>query len=76
MVGTDGRQSEFQIMNKGGAKEHKQGKTKSKTKQNHNQHKMQESRAGMLAQQLRALIALEDKPGSIPSTPMVSHNNL
>lgn len=32
MVGTDGRQSEFQIMNKGGAKEHKQGKTKNKTK--------------------------------------------
>lgn len=30
----------------------------------------------MLAQQLRAFIALEDKPGPVPSTPMVSHNKL
>ena len=38
MVGTDGRQSEFQIMNKGGAKEDEQGKKNNK--KNDDQYKM------------------------------------
>jgi hypothetical protein len=35
-----------------------------------------ELRAGEMAQQLRALIALPDVPSSIPSNHMVAHNHL